>query len=254
MLTVLLTWCISFQTKNMDAFFQSPQIEMKKLMSLSHIPMSTQNHLKKVYACMTVGLLFSAAGALTNLKYHFIGQSSFFSFIVILGASLYLGSVPHTDKNLVKRLSVLFGLAFFMGMSTAPLIEFAMFIDPSIVVTAFTGTCLIIACFTVSALLAKRRSYLYLGGILSSLSLVLLISTLFMRHPSLSQLSGLLYFSTAITCGYIIYDTQIIVEKHLLGDNDFVFHSIRMIIDFIHLFKKLVLLLSVNNEKKKKKN
>jgi len=238
----------------MDAFFKSPQIEMKKLMSLSHIPLATQNHLKKVYACMSVGLMFSAAGAWTNLKYQLIGQSPFFSFIALLGTSLYLASVPHTAKNLIKRVSVLFSLAFFMGMTTTPLIELAMSIDPSIVVTAFTGTCLIFACFTASALLARRRSYIYLGGILSSLSLVLLISTFFMRHPSLSQLSGLLYFCTAITCGYIMYDTQIIVEKHLLGDNDFVFHSIHMIVDFIHLFKNLVLLLSVNEKKKKKNN
>ena len=34
----------------------------------------------------------------------------------------------------------------------------------SIVPTAFFATCLIFACFSLSALWAKERSYLYLGG------------------------------------------------------------------------------------------
>ena len=34
----------------------------------------------------------------------------------------------------------------------------------SIIVTAFLGTSIIFLCFTLSALYAKRRSYLFLGG------------------------------------------------------------------------------------------
>jgi hypothetical protein len=34
----------------------------------------------------------------------------------------------------------------------------------SIIVTAFLGTSMIFLCFTLSALYAKRRSYLFLGG------------------------------------------------------------------------------------------
>lgn len=34
----------------------------------------------------------------------------------------------------------------------------------SIIMTAFMGTSVIFICFTLSALYAKRRSYLFLGG------------------------------------------------------------------------------------------
>ena len=42
----------------------------------------------------------------------------------------------------------------------------AIAINPSILPTAFMGTAMIFTCFTLSALYARRRSYLFLGGIL----------------------------------------------------------------------------------------
>lgn len=43
-----------------------------------------------------------------------------------------------------------------------PLTPFSL--SPSILPTAFLGTASIFACFSLSALYARRRSYLYLGG------------------------------------------------------------------------------------------
>lgn len=34
----------------------------------------------------------------------------------------------------------------------------------SVLVTALAGTCLVFGCFSAAALMAKRRSYLFLGG------------------------------------------------------------------------------------------
>lgn len=45
----------------------------------------------------------------------------------------------------------------------------------SIVMTAFLGSTAIFACFTGAALLAKRREYLFLGGILSSVMSTMLL-------------------------------------------------------------------------------
>lgn len=38
----------------------------------------------------------------------------------------------------------------------------------SILISAFVGTALAFGCFSAAAMLAKRREYLYLGGLLSS--------------------------------------------------------------------------------------
>ncbi len=41
-------------------------------------------------------------------------------------------------------------------------------VDPAILVTALLATTTVFVCFAGAALFSKRRSYLYLGGVLSS--------------------------------------------------------------------------------------
>ena len=48
------------------------------------------------------------------------------------------------------------------------LLTFASVVFASILVTAFVGTAIAFACFSCAAIVAKRREYLYLGGLLSS--------------------------------------------------------------------------------------
>ena len=98
-------------------------------------------------------------------------------------------------------------------MSLAPLLAIAHIVDTTIITTALLGTITVFICFSLSAMLAKRRSYLYLGGTLSSaisLMFVLGLVNWFMRSEFLHLLhlyAGLLVFS-----GFIIFDTQLIIE------------------------------------------
>jgi len=52
----------------------------------------------------------------------------------------------------------------FPGLSTGPLLDVAVAIDSSIVATAFLGTSVVFGCFSLAALYAPDRKYLYLGG------------------------------------------------------------------------------------------
>ena len=59
--------------------------------------------------------------------------------------------------------------------------------------------------------------------------------------PALFQLhlwGGLLIF-----CGFVVYDTQAIIEKRRRGDKDAIRHSLDLFIDFIQLFRKILILL-----------
>lgn len=55
----------------------------------------------------------------------------------------------------------------------------------SILVSAFMGTAIAFACFSAAAMLARRREYLYLGGLLSSG-----VSILFWLHFASSIFGG----------------------------------------------------------------
>lgn len=43
-------------------------------------------------------------------------------------------------------------------------------------------------------------------------------------------------------CGFILYDTTIIMEKRRMGDKDFIIHSIDLFIDLIGMFKRILIL------------
>jgi FtsH-binding integral membrane protein len=67
-----------------------------------------------------------------------------------------------------SRFLTLLGFGALQGASLGPLIEHVAYLDSSLPMTAFLGTAVVFACFSIAALFAKRRSYLYLGGFLGS--------------------------------------------------------------------------------------
>jgi hypothetical protein len=70
-----------------------------------------------------------------------------------------------TRANEQKRLGYMFALAFLVGCTTGPLIEYVGAIDPSIVFNAYVITLIVFGCFTMAALHAESTKYLHLGGI-----------------------------------------------------------------------------------------
>lgn len=71
-------------------------------------------------------------------------------------------------------------------MSMGPLLEYAIVIDPSIIVTALLGTTLVFVCFSIASMLADRGSWLFLGGtlmtLLTSMSLMTLVNLFVQSH------------------------------------------------------------------------
>ena len=166
---------------------------------------------------------------------------------------MYLNMTPATNENLTKRFLTLLGVGFLQGCSLGPLIENVAHIDASIPLTALFGTALVFGCFSLAALVAKRRSFLYLGGFLgSALSLLFFggLINMFFRSAmffNVQLYGGLLLFSL-----FVIFDTQLVVEKHVSGDNDFIGHSLHLFLDFVAIFVRLMIILARNKENQKK--
>ena len=59
-------------------------------------------------------------------------------------------------------------LNILLGMGTTPFIMEAMAVDPSIIITALTGSMGMFACFTVASLVAKRRDLIYIYGMITN--------------------------------------------------------------------------------------
>ncbi|XP_077339423.1 bax inhibitor 1 [Lithobates pipiens] len=232
--------------------FLDRNIDFKALLKFSNISPSTRQHLKNVYASFALSLLVASAGAYVNVVFRFL-QGSFLSFAGSLGMMLWLMFTPHNRENEKKRLGILAGFAFFSGIGLGPALNLCLAVDPSIIPTAFLATAVIFTCFSLSALYAQRRTYLYLGGVLMSVMSLLLLSGLvniFIGSTILLKVH--LYVGLLVMCGFVLFDTQLIIEKVENGDKDYVWHCVDLFLDFIAIFRKIMIILAMNEKEKKK--
>ncbi|XP_065052179.1 probable Bax inhibitor 1 [Rhopilema esculentum] len=238
----------------MDAVFGERPISLRALADFSQLDQQTRSHLKNVYAALTLSTFLAAGGAGVHI-FTDVLKGGFLSGIVGIGLMLALAFTSNEPKNQMKRMGYLGGFAFCTGLGLGPLMDAVIEIDRSIIPTAFLATCLIFACFSLSALWAKERSYLYLGGtLLSALSVMLLlgIANIFLGSHLIYKIQ--LYGGLILFCAFILYDTQLIIQKRKNGDNDFIWHSVDLFLDFINIFRRLMVILADNKESKKRKN
>ena len=126
-----------------------------------------------------------------------------------------------------------------------PLLDTVIAINPSIIVTALIGTVVIFGSFSLSAIFAERGRWLYLGGTLMTLlTTLLLLSLANLFFGSYLIFQAHLYLGLLLMCGFVLYDTQLIIEKRRHGNKDFVTHALDLFIDFIGIFKRLLIILS----------
>eukprot|EP00118_Oscarella_pearsei_P024591 m.306369 g.306369 ORF g.306369 m.306369 type:complete len:239 (+) comp41189_c0_seq1:75-791(+) len=227
------------------------RMSMKTLTDFSSLDEQTRKHLKNVYACLSLSMLAAAAGS----AIHFGGviRGGLLATLGSIGFMIALAMTKNSKGNSMKRLGFLVGFAGLTGVSLGPLLDFAVQVDPSIIPTAFLSTCVVFVSFTLSALWAEKRSFLYLGGTLFSCLNVLLLAglvNLFARSAFIFNLQ--LYGGLAIMCAFVLYDTQLIVEKRRSGDTDFIWHSVDLFIDFVEIFRRILIILAKNSKKKSK--
>jgi FtsH-binding integral membrane protein len=223
---------------------------IQKLLNFSHIDKHVQVHLKKVYSCLAVSMLTAALGAYI----HLIGlwQAGLLTFIGSIGFLLAMMMTEHKPQNLGKRFGYMIGFALCSGLSLGPLIDMVGLIDPSILPTAFLGTCVIFACFTLASLMSTDRKFLYLGGFLmSGLSWLFMLSLMNIFFGSRLLFEFNLYAGLFIFCGFVLYDTQLIIEKKRMGNDDYLWHSVELFIDFINIFRRLLIILASKEKKKR---
>ncbi|XP_020217131.1 bax inhibitor 1 [Cajanus cajan] len=213
-----------------------------------------QNHLKQVYFTLSFAVLAAAVGAYLHVLFNIGG---FLTTVACVGTSLWLLSTPPFEER--KRVTLLMLSSLFQGASIGPLIDLAVKIDPSLIFSTFVGTSLAFACFSGAALVARRREYLYLGGLVSSgLSILLWLhfaSSIFGGSTALFKFE--LYFGLLVFVGYIVVDTQEIVERAHFGDLDYVKHALTLFTDLIAVFVRILVIMLKNSaersEKKKKR-
>ncbi|XP_046740703.1 probable Bax inhibitor 1 [Diprion similis] len=212
-----------------------------------------RQHLKNVYGCLSLSTVSAAVGAYIHM-YTGILEAGLLTTLGALGLLFALISTQDNDKNQKLRLGYLLGFAFLSGLGMGPLLEAVIFVDPSIIVTALVGTTVMFVSFSISAILAERGRWLYFGGtLMTMLNAILLISlaNLFLRSPVVHQIH--LYLGLFVMSGFVLYDTQLIIEKRRMGSKDFIAHSLDLFIDFIGVFRRLLIILTQKEQQNRKR-
>ncbi|OIS99701.1 PREDICTED: bax inhibitor 1-like [Nicotiana attenuata] len=215
-----------------------------------------QTHLKQVYLTLCCALVASAAGVYLHILWNIGGL---LTTLACMGSMvLLLLSPPYQEQ---KRVALLMAAALFQGASIGTLIKAAIDFDPSIVIGAFVGCAVVFGCFSAAAMVARRREYLYLGGLLSSgvslLCWLQLASSIFGGSMALFKFE--LYLGLLVFVGYIVFDTQEIIERAHLGDLDYVKHALTLFTDFVAVFVRILIIMLKNasekeEEKKKRRD
>lgn len=90
------------------------------------------------------------------------------------------------------------------------------------------------------------------------MTLVLLVLGLFGRLFGLVWAFELnLYLGLLVFCGYVVFDTQIIIEKasahaYTGGSSDVLGDATSLLIDFVGIFVRLLIILAKNSKKERK--
>jgi len=212
-----------------------------------------KTHLKNVYTTLALALLAAAAGSYVHV-FTDVLKGNIFVSLGSIALLLMLYSTPAYPEYESRRFVYLMAFAGATGLSTGPLLDMAMRINPGVIVTAFMATCMIFGSFTLAALYAPDRKFLYLGGILlSTLSTLFWLSLANIFLGSALLFEGMLYIGLVVMCGFVLYDTQMIIEKCRRGDKDYIWHSVDLFIDFVDIFRRLLIILAMKDQNRDNK-
>eukprot|EP00355_Strombidium_rassoulzadegani_P001534 CAMPEP_0168614440 /NCGR_PEP_ID=MMETSP0449_2-20121227/3976_1 /TAXON_ID=1082188 /ORGANISM="Strombidium rassoulzadegani, Strain ras09" /LENGTH=179 /DNA_ID=CAMNT_0008655121 /DNA_START=231 /DNA_END=770 /DNA_ORIENTATION=- len=148
---------------------------------------------------------------------------------------------PEATRN-----NYLYALSFFMGYMVGPAMHQIMFFYPEVLPQAVGYTSVVFACFSGIALFSKRRSYLFLGGVISSIMMSMMVYRLtswLFGTGGASFGMGYMMVGLFVECLYVIYDTQMIIERAERGDKDVPVHTMMLFIDLFDMFLKIVQIL-----------
>lgn len=245
----------------------------------NNLPLHLRNHLIRVYSTLTGTTATTVLGALNTT----IPIPPILSLLFAIGIIFVLNSTrpdyltqPHsrTPLNQNYRLLLLLLYGFLQGtLLLTPLLISATF-NPQLLLTTLFYTLVVFASFTMAALSTERQSLLFLRGPLMAGLMILLMTSLFFPLSSSIEI----YFGLLVFVGFIVYDTQLIVERadyemsYLQqqqqqqqlggggGDNeedqrrgDYVSHAMELFMDLYNLFIRILELFQRQQENRRRR-
>ena len=236
----------------MNSLFNRRPMSIKALTSFSNLTPPMRSHLSRVYSNMLYCCIAATIGGYLSV----IGR---FQALGWLGGLLSLGCFfyllftrnPQNLKQGGYRFEALLAFGFLTGFGSGPILRIALAVNPSIIPMACLSGAVIFLCFSLAALTARRRSMLYLGGyLMTGLSLLLMVGLFNIFFRSALVLNFQVYFALFLFIGFIPFDTQMILERFEMGDQDHIMHSLDLFLDLVQVIRMLIIIFTKKENKK----
>ena len=130
--------------------------------------------------------------------------------MVFMGAMVYLVyQVKNPQKSESEQIGFMLLISFLMGFVTGPGINMIAEVAPELLIQAALYSSAAFGSFSAVSLFSQRRSYLFLGGIISTMMSVMCFYSLVGWLFSSGNMFGLGYLMCGlfIACLWIIFDT-----------------------------------------------
>jgi len=230
------------------------RLSADNLLNFTPLTVPQQKHLTRVFATLFGGVAVTGCGFWFFLNVYAIPPLLSFIATTALMFTLGMSPVETYDKDTQRNRLLQFGsLSFFMGTMLGPYIDYVTSLNSGLLPTAFFGTLATFGCFSLAAIFAKKRSLLFLGSVLSSalLYMVLInVFNIFVRSPLLHNLT--LYAGLLCYMGFVLYDTQVTLEAFNRGSRDYIGHALQFYTDFVGIFIRLLQILAKMEERKRR--
>ena len=217
------------------------------LLKSNDISAEVQKHLVSVLSCVTFAAVVAAVGSAAGLAFELSGLLCLvLGTLGALGLLYVLFSTERTKENVRLRAGAFIFFAFAEGLSITSVVRMLVTVSPALVVQAVAITVSVFLCFTLAALFARRRSYLFLiGGVsscLTTLFVVSLVNTFFVRSERVFDAQ--LVVGLLLAVGMTAVETQIIVESASTStDPDVLGDAARLFLDLLENFIRVALIL-----------
>ncbi|KAF4524353.1 hypothetical protein B566_EDAN007529 [Ephemera danica] len=216
----------------------------------NHWEPEVRTHLTNVYGCLCLTTLTAGLAAIFGLLYpELYSQPHFFTFTHLgeIGLIVALSATHGNKERMLLRFNILLILAVCLGLNLIPMLKFTMIVDPAVIVTALLSTSVVFVSFSLCSLFSERGKWLFLAAPIMSFFIftIALMTTWLLFGIGFALLYNCnLYLGLFATCGCVLFDTQMIMEKRRLGDDDFVTHSLNLFCNFIGIFRRLLIILT----------
>ena len=206
-----------------------------------------RSHLLQVYSLLTVGVLTAALFCYADMHYTHLGGMT-----TAIGGAILFGLARSGSLDNETGSAVFLIASGLEGMALSPLVHTAAVYYPQALTTAFLSSIAVFVSFSIAALVARRREFFFLSGILATVTSYLALASLVNLVVGSSVMMDFqLYGGLVVFMGYILLDTQVMIDRFESGFNrtNIVRPACDLFADLVAVFIRLLIILMKKAEK-----